>query len=80
MTNLIVITKTTKGLTSSNPEIFLQSSCYRHKQNIKIPKYKLAYKNFYHEICLFVHLSKIYSAKASYCQNSDIWEISTALV
>ena len=28
------------------------------KQSIKIPKYKLAYKVFYHEICLFSHQSK----------------------
>ena len=52
MTNIIVLTKGTKGLTSWNTKIFLQSSRYRYKQKIKIPKRKLPYKNFYHEIRL----------------------------
>ena len=50
------------------------------KKYVKIPKYKLAYKDSYHEIFLFSHPSKIYSAKVSYCQHSDIREVSIALV
>ena len=49
MTNLIVLSK---GLTSWNTKIFLQSSRYRHKQKIKMPKHKLAYKKFHHEMSL----------------------------
>ena len=40
-----------------------------------IPKYKFVYKVFYHEVC-----RNIYSAKVSYCQNSDIREVIIALV
>ena len=40
-----------------------------------IPKYKSVYKAFYHEVCW-----NIYSAKVSYCQNSDIREVIIALV
>ena len=60
MTNLIVLTKSTYGLASWDTKIFLQSSRYKHKQNIKIPKYKFAYKKFYHKVCLFSHQSKKY--------------------
>ena len=31
-------------------KMYFQNLCYRNKQNIKIPKYKLAYKAFYHDI------------------------------
>ena len=52
MTNSIVLTKGTEILTSWNTKLFFQSSRYRLKQKIKIPKYKLAYKNLYHEMCM----------------------------
>ena len=45
---------------SWNTKIFLQSLRYKHKQNIKVPKYKVAYKNFYHEICFFQSSVKKY--------------------
>ena len=49
-----------KGLISWIAKIFLQNVRYRHKKtNIKIPKYKLAYKDSYHEIFLSV-ISKKY--------------------
>ena len=48
----------TKGSMSWNRKIFLQNLRYRHNQNIEIPKYKLAYKDFYHEIFLFRHQSE----------------------
>ena len=45
-----------KGLISWITKIFLQNVRYRHKKtDIKIPKYKLAYKDSYHEIFLFSH-------------------------
>ena len=37
---------------------FLQNLRYRHKQIIKVPKYKLAYMDFFHETFLFSHQSK----------------------
>ena len=36
----------------------LQNLRYRHKQYIKLPKYKLAYNEFYHGIFLFSRQSK----------------------
>ena len=44
-------------------------------QNIKTPKYKLAYMRY------FLSFSqKPYTARAFYCQNSDIREVSITLV
>ena len=54
----MVLTKGTKGLTSWNTNIFLQNLCYKHKQIIKMPKYKLTYMDFFHETFLFSHQSK----------------------
>ena len=51
-------TKGTKSLTSWNIKIVLQNLRYKHKQNIKIPKCELAYKDFNHEMFLFSHQSK----------------------
>ena len=46
-------------------------------QNIKTPKYKLAYMRYFFS---FIISQKTYTAGVSYCQNSDIREVSIALV
>ena len=43
---LIVLTKATKGITLWSIKIFLQNLRYKHKKNIKTPKWKLAYMRF----------------------------------
>ena len=58
----------------------LQNLRYRHKQYIKLPKYKLAYMNFIMGYFFSVVSQKLHSTKMFYCQNSDIREASIALV
>ena len=57
-------------------KIFLQNVRYRHRQNTKASKCKLAYMRY-----IFSVISqKTYTARVSYCQNSDIREVSILLV
>ena len=81
MTNLIVLTRVLiKGLTSWNTKIFLESSRYRHKQNIKYKNTNLLTRTFTRRYVFSVISQKIYSAKVSCCQDSDIRGVSIALV
>ena len=61
----------------------LQNLRCKHKQILQIPKYKLAYMDFFHEIFLFSH-QKTYPVKAvkvsHHSQTSDIRKASIALV
>ena len=57
-------------------KIFLKNLRYRHRQNIKASKCKLAYMRY-----IFSVISqKTYTVRVSYCQNSDIGEVSILLV
>ena len=49
----------------------IQNLRYR-EQNRKIPKYKLAYKDFYHEICILSYLSKDIFCQSILLPNLDI--------